>query len=110
MVKKYAHFRNKKFEQGFGKGKGLEESNLTSQAVQWLEQAIDAYWRQRLYSILDLLNQESEEKVSQLWLAALEDMHGDDQARNVAIYQAAINDDKISLKAKAWLKKLYKTT
>jgi hypothetical protein len=44
--------RTKKFEEGFAKGKGLEETGLTPEIVSWMDQAIDAYLHDRIYGIL----------------------------------------------------------
>src|SRR5690606_31009369 len=38
--KKYAHLRTKKFEKGFGEGKGLNEVGLTPDIVVWMEKAM----------------------------------------------------------------------
>lgn len=51
--KKYAHLRTKKWEQGFGEGKGLDEIGLTPELMSWIEKATDAYWRDRIYGLLN---------------------------------------------------------
>ena len=57
--RKYAHLRTKKFEEGFAEGKGLEEVGLTPVTVAWLDKAIDAYWHDRIYGILNKVGSES---------------------------------------------------
>lgn len=104
---KYAHLRTKKFEQGFGEGKGLQESNLTPEAARWLERATNAYWEQRLYRILDQVGTTRDADVRKLWNTALIDMHGDDESRTPLIYERAVNDVKVSPQAKAWLQRIY---
>ncbi len=42
--KKYAHLRTKKWEQGFGEGKGLDEIGLTPELLSWIEKAVNAYY------------------------------------------------------------------
>lgn len=105
--KKYAHLRTKKFERGFAEGKGLEEVGLTPEAVSWMDKAMDAYWRDRIYGILDKVGSgASDEKIFQLWNEVLDDMYGNDNSRKKEIYDIALSDDKISEKAKEWLKTL----
>lgn len=103
--KKYAHLRTKKFEKGFAEGKGLEEAGLTPEIVAWMDKAIDAYWKDRIYTLLNRIGSEvSEEVIFKLWNEVLDDMYGEDNARKKEIYDIALADDKISKKAKEWLK------
>ncbi len=106
--KKYAHLRTKKFEKGFGEGKGLTETGLTPEVVSWLEQAVDSYWRQRIYSILAQVGTTSFEELLIRWNNVLDDMYGEDSKRKTAVYQIAMHDDKISQEAKNWLESIYK--
>lgn len=105
--KKYAHLRTKKWEQGFAKGKGLSEVGLTPETVAWLDKAIDAYWHERLYGILNQVGTgASDEKIFHLWNEALEDMFGESHEGKKTIYDMALADDKVSKNAKEWLKGL----
>jgi len=105
--KKYAHLRTKKFEKGFAEGKGLDEVGLTPQIVSWMDKAIDAYWKERIYSILNQVGTGgSDEAIFRLWNEALEDLYGEDNARKKAIYDIALTDDNVSKNAKEWLKNL----
>ncbi len=107
--KKYAHLRTKKFEKGFGEGKGLDEVGLTPQMVSWLEKAMDSYWQHRIYGILVKVGTASSSEVLNLWNEVLDDMYGEDSERKKAILDdVALQDDKISSDAKAWLKRLSK--
>lgn len=104
--KKYAHLRTKKFEKGFAEGKGLEEVGLTPEMVSWMDKAMDAYWRERIYDILDKVGglAVSDEDIYKLWNEALDDMYGEDDARKKEIYGIVLADERISEKAKEWLK------
>lgn len=105
--KKYAHLRTKKFEKGFAEGKGLDEVGLTPKIVSWMDKAIDAYWKDRIYKILNQVGTGvSDETIFKLWNEALEDLYGEDNARKKAIYDIALADDNVSEKAKEWLKTL----
>ncbi len=104
--KKYAHLRTKKWEKGFGEGKGLDEIGLTPELISWLEKATDAYWRDRIYGILEQVGKTHSSKVLTLWNEVLDDMYGEETARKLAIYELAINDDRVSPEAKNWLQSL----
>ena len=103
--KKYAHLRTKQFEKGFGEGKGLEEAGLTPEIVSWLDKAMDAYWKDRIYGILNKVDSSvSDETISKLWNEVLDDMYGEENTRKKEIYDIVLADEKVSKKAKEWLK------
>lgn len=107
--KKYAHLRTKKFEKGFAEGKGLEETGLTPELVSWLEKAMDAYWRERIYDVLAKVGKIPSSEVLSLWNEVLDEMYGEDSDRKKALLDMAINDDQVSGDAKKWLQTLSKS-
>ncbi len=99
--KKYAHLRTKKFEKGFGEGRGLDEVGLTPEMVSWLDTAMDSYWRHRVYGILDNVGKIASSEVLNLWEEMLNDMYGDDTLRKKdVLLHIDLQDDKISSDAK----------
>ena len=104
--KKYAHLRTKKFEQGFGEGKGLNEVGLTPELVSWMDKAMDAYWHERIYDILAQVGKTSTTILLTRWNKILIDMYGEETARQQSIYDMLLSDEKVSPEAKAWLKTL----
>jgi DNA-binding transcriptional MerR regulator len=102
--KKYAHLRTKKFEKGFGEGKGLDETGLTPEIVAWLEKAMDAYWRQRIYNLMDQVGDTSSSELLKHWNEVLDDMYGDDNERKKTLIKTLMQDEKVSSDAKAWLR------
>lgn len=106
--KKNRHLRTTIFEKGFGQGKGLEDVGLTKAMVSWLEKAVDAYWRERIYHILDSLGKESTATLAEQWHETLDEMYGDDENRKQELYELAFMDERISKEAKDWLKSLAK--
>ena len=89
--KKYAHLRTKKFEKGFGEGLGLEEVGLNPETVSWLDKAIDAYWHDRIYKILDKVGTGiADEEIFHLWKNVLDDMYGEDNPRKKEIFDVAL--------------------
>ncbi len=107
--KKYAHLRTKKFEKGFAEGKGLGEVGLTPEIVSWMDKAMDAYWRDRIYRILNQVGTGvSDETIFKLWKEILDDMYGEDDSRKKEIYDIALADKKVSKKAKEWIGRVKK--
>lgn len=102
--KKYAHLRTKKFEKGYAEGKGLDEVGLTPDVVAWMDKAMDAYWRDRIYGTLNQIGKVSHQTLLKEWNAILDDMYGDDHVRAKELYAAAMTDDHICDQAKEWLK------
>ena len=108
--KKHANLRTKKFEQGFGEGKGLKEVGLTKDMVDWMDKAMNAYWFSRAYSILDQVSHAgNNDLVLKLWNEFLDDIYGDQDERKPEIYDVAISDPNISEVAKNWLRSIKKS-
>lgn len=109
--KKYAHLRTKKFKQGFAEGKGLEDVGLTKESAHWIDKAIDAYWKDRFRKILAKVGSGApDDEIFHLWNEAVIDLYGDDSTRKKEVYDMALGDDKVSEKAKEWLKVLQELT
>ena len=69
-----------------------------------MEKAMDAYWRERIYDVLDKVEQVSSSELRQLWNQVMDDMYGNEEPRKALIPAIALQEDKVSQKAKAWLK------
>ncbi len=82
------------------------EAGLAPEMLSWLDKAMDAYWRDRIYRIFNQVGKTSSDLLLHLWTEVLDDMYGDDNARKTEIYEVALADQKISKEAKAWLKTL----
>lgn len=101
----YYALRNALWEKGFKGGHIGAEHNLSAEAISWLDKAIDAYYQNRIYSLLDQIEVQPDNKVLKAWQALLTDMFGHEQAPKDAVLKQALADNKVSLKAKNWLKK-----
>lgn len=107
--KKYAHLRTKKWEQGFGGGKGLDDIGITPELLAWIEKSVDAYWRNRIGELLNQIGTISSSSALTLWNEILDDMYGNEDARKVTIYEMVLKDEKVSQAAKTWLKSIAKS-
>lgn len=104
--KKYAHLRTKKWEQGFGEGKGLDEIGLTPELLSWLEKSVNAYYMDRIYTLLNKVGDINSATALKLWNEVLDDMYGNEEARKKAVHEMMLKDGKITEAAKAWLKSI----
>lgn len=105
---KYIHLRTKKLEEGFGEGKGLGESGLTSEVVHWLEQAVNAYWKDRVYSFLKEIGDISTIEAVTEWNTILSDMYGNDEDRKKLLCNKVLEDPNLSQEAKKIIKNVIK--
>ncbi|KTD65509.1 MerR family transcriptional regulator [Legionella spiritensis] len=106
--KKYAHLRTKKFEKGFGEGKGLEQHGLTPDIVAWMDKAMDAYLKQRTYDILANIGKISSASLMQNWSEFMDEVCGEQEDKKAEVVKIALRDEKISREAKEWLKTVFK--
>lgn len=104
--KKYAHLRTIKWERGFGEGKGLEDVGLTPALMSWLEKALEAYWADRFKRILEQVGTIADSAMLTLWNQALDELYGEETARKKVVYEKALQDENISLEARAWLESI----
>jgi DNA-binding transcriptional MerR regulator len=104
--KKYASLRTSIWDKGYKGGYNDTAHGLTSQSITWLDQAIDGYYRNRIYTLLDQVETHATEKLSQAWNDLLTDMYGDEKNPRDALFEAAMKDEKVSTAAREWLKKI----
>lgn len=101
--KKYAHLRTRKWERGFGEGKGLDDIGLTPEIMTRLEKAIAAYWKDRLRCILEQVGKASDAQVLTLWDEAMDELYGEEILRKKTVYETVLQDESISSEVKKWL-------
>ncbi|HLB42328.1 MAG TPA: MerR family transcriptional regulator [Gammaproteobacteria bacterium] len=104
--KKYAGLRNAIWEKGFKGGHAADKHGLSPASVAWLDKAIDAYYRDRIYSILNQVGSHSSTDMLKSWENLMSDMYGDDQTLRNDLIKAAMTDEKVSQDARNWLKKI----
>ncbi len=106
--KKYVKMRHIIWEQGLKKGQIDHEDALSPESFAWLNKAIDAYSKNRIYKILSQIKVLSSDIVVKQWEELLIELYGDEQALKDEYIKAMIKDDKISKIAKDWLKQISK--
>lgn len=103
--KEYAHLRKSVWEKGFKTGAIDESYGLTAEMVAWLDKAIAHYYRQRFYTLLDTIQDVNSDAALPEWQQLLQEC-AHDAATEEALFQAALQDDRISAVAKAWLRRV----
>ena len=102
----YAHLRKSVWEKGFKTGAIDERYGLNTEMVTWLDKAIDHYYRQRIYAVLNTI-QDPQATVLPAWKTLMEELCGQDVSAQKNLLEAALKDEHIKAIAKAWLCRVY---
>ncbi|MGD0466012.1 MAG: MerR family transcriptional regulator [Gammaproteobacteria bacterium] len=106
--KEYANLKHSIWENGFKKGQMDKDHFVTPEVVAWLDKAIDNYYRERIYSILDQVTINATTKLALQWNELMEETFGNSQNLKQECIEAVIIDSRVSAVAKKWLKQIYK--
>lgn len=90
------------------KNKEIPDSPIPYDVVVWIDKAMDAYIRERIYNLLSKVGKITDDKMFQEWEALLEFMYGTDEESKRSLHEEALKDKQVSQAAKQWLKKNYK--
>lgn len=101
--KEHAAVRKAIWEKGFKNGQIDQENVVSPQVVAWLDKAIEAFYRRRIYGLLNNIENDHATRSNQ-WEALLDEMFGDSDPPKQAVIDAVMKDDKISVDAKNWLR------
>lgn len=102
--KKHAALRTSIWEKGYKQGKMEDEHALSPRIVSFLDQAISAFYKKRIYELLAKVGTISSESLQQQWKDLLEEMHGNMPERDAEVCKLALADPGVSEAAKTWLK------
>lgn len=100
----YVAIRNTIWVNGFGKGQITDEDNLSPASFTWLDNAISAYYRDRIKAILSKIGKKPDDILRQEWKTLLTEMHGNEHSPKNDIFNAILKRDDISGIAKTWIK------
>ncbi len=102
--KEHVALRNAIWEKGFKEGQIDQDHVLSQETFAWLDNAITAYYQERILAILNQINKQPDQVVLQQWEELLIDMHGDEQPPKDAIFDIILADKNIDQAAKTWVK------
>lgn len=102
--KKHLSLRIAIWEKVFKGGHGKQEHGLSSEGVNWLDQAMCAYHLQKIFEILNKINENPSNETLKSFEAHLFDLSGDESSHKNKIYDAIMRDHRSTPAIKKWLK------
>ncbi len=83
--KEFIAFKPSVLEDGFKEDNGSSavDRGMSSEMVEWLDKAMDTYWKKHLTKILNKIGTKSEPEVLKEWNDSLEEMFGHDKLLKV---------------------------
>lgn len=102
--KEYAALRTTIWEKGYKEGQMDDEHALPSEIVDWLDKAVDAYYRNSIYNILSRVGTTPAKEILKEWNDILDSMYGDQESMKSVVVESALKDEKVSEVAKKWLR------
>jgi DNA-binding transcriptional MerR regulator len=108
--KEHANIRNSIWQKGFKKGKLDDHRALEPEVVEWLDKAINHYYRERVYHLLDQIELGITPDTLQKWNDLINEMCGDSLELKEAFFTVEVkpDDPRIGPHAKKWLEQFIK--
>ncbi len=97
----HANLRHSIWEKGLKKGKMEGNRNLDPAIVEWIDKAMDHYWRERIYNLLDQIEIGASPELLQNWTDLMNEMYGDSEELKQAVLKAGQNKDDLRVGPKA---------
>jgi DNA-binding transcriptional MerR regulator len=108
--KENANLRHSIWEKGFKKGKMDGDRALAPEIVEWLDKAIDHYYRERIYTLLDNIELGVTPALLESWNELMTEMFGNSEELKQGAFAAGAseNETRIGPNAKKWLQQFLK--
>ena len=91
------------WQKGYKANKRDDECALDPKVVQWLDKAVEAYYRAQIIRVLAQVGKTPDEAHAQEWHALIDEMCGDSDEIRRSVYEDVINHPDVSPEAKKWL-------
>jgi DNA-binding transcriptional MerR regulator len=104
----HANLKKSIWEKGFKQGKMEDDQYIEPEVVEWLDKAMDAYYRARIYQILDQVTENSPPHLEQKWQELMTEMYGHFESPKQELIAVAQKEDRVSQIAKQWLQQFIK--
>jgi hypothetical protein len=98
-----ANLRHSIWHKGYKTGQMDGEHSLDPEIIVWLDKAMDAYYRKRIYNILEQVEQSSSDDLSLQWNLLMDEMFGDSISLKQEVIDAGMTDSRVSTAARKWL-------
>ncbi|MFN7096164.1 MAG: MerR family transcriptional regulator [Gammaproteobacteria bacterium] len=102
--KERAALRRKIWEEGFRKGYANDEHGITLEIVEWLDKAIEVYYRKRVMDLLAQIGLLPQKELLSQWNVLMEDMFGYEQEPRIALYHAILAEETATEQMKQWVR------
>ena len=106
--KEHSNLKHSIWENGFKKGQMDKDHFIAPEVVVWIDKAVDNYYRERIYNILDQVTLNTSSKLVIQWNELMEETFGNSQTLKQELINAAMVDSRVSATAKKWLEQLSK--
>ncbi len=100
-----ANLKKAIWDKGFKQGKIKDGRAIKPEIVEWLDIAINTYYRGKILSILSQVGKQAEQQVLDTWNQLMMQMCGSSIEMKRSLYEAALEHPEVSQDAKTWLRK-----
>lgn len=104
--KEHANLKHAIWNKGFKEGHAGGEHSLSPEIISWMDKAIDAFYRSRIYAILDQAELNPTQELLKRWNELMEEMYGHSDQLRQELIQVALKDERVGPNAKLWLNNL----
>ncbi len=107
--KKYAALKHSIWEKGFKSGatQKSDSKSLTPEMIEWLDQAMGAYWQNRNRNILKQIGEKADELILNEFQTALMEMYGNESKLKAELLEHVLSLEEVPDKSKNWIKKYF---
>lgn len=102
----HANLKETIWHKGYKQGKVDGEQSLEPRFVEWLDKAIDNYYRTRIYLILSEADKQPTSDLEQQWHNILYEIGGNYEEPKKVVLESALSNNKVTDKVKEWLRKI----
>ena len=101
--REFAGLRTALWEKGMKQGKNQGEHGLSPELTAWLDKAIDAYYFDRVFTILNQVESKTTEHLRDQWQELIDKMFGDYQQGIDEFMKQLVADERLSKAQRDWL-------
>jgi DNA-binding transcriptional MerR regulator len=102
--REHANLKHAVWNRGFKQGQVDEEHAVSPEIVNWLDKAMDTYYRKRIYAILDQIEEKGDvEDIATQWDALMDEMYGNAENLKNELIEIALKEGRVGKTAKKWL-------
>jgi hypothetical protein len=87
-----------------------KDHSVSPEIIAWLDNAIDAYYCQRVHTFLNQVGHQSSTKLLSEWNQLLQEMFGNDESKKHETVRSILQDDQVNPSAKTWLREIEKNS